>query len=160
MCTSGTSATGKRERILHLPSNNLGFTCAGVSLLSGYKRNAASQGSRRDQKIKRCREGRWSWTFKLAQKRSWVGMWSWAAKAGLLSLRVVPQQQCNGHRPYDCPSKAVETAIAQCTSHCTMARGHRLNTSIVLAAVHSLSSLFRVVSAVEPSPTPTPRPRP
>ena len=39
-----------------------------------------------------------------------------------------------------------------------MARGHRLNTSIVLAAVHGLSCLFRVVSAVEPSlsrPLPT-----
>ena len=32
-----------------------------------------------------------------------------------------------------------------------MARGHRLNTSIVLAAVHGLSGLFRAVSAVEPS---------
>ena len=30
-------------------------------------------------------------------------------------------------------------------------RGHRLNTSIVLAAVHGLSGLFRAVSAVEPS---------
>ena len=101
MCTSGASATGKREKILHLPSNNLGFICAGVSLLSGYKRNAASQGTRRDQKIKRSRGGRWSWTFKLAQKRSWVGRWSWAAKVGLLSLRVVRQQQCNGHCPCD-----------------------------------------------------------
>ena len=39
-----------------------------------------------------------------------------------------------------------------------MARGHRLNTSIVLAAVHGLSGLFRAVSAVEPSlcrPLPT-----
>ena len=39
-----------------------------------------------------------------------------------------------------------------------MARVHRLNTSIVLAAVHGLSGLFRAVSAVEPSlfcpPTP------
>ena len=32
-----------------------------------------------------------------------------------------------------------------------MARGHRLSTSIVLAAVHGLSGLFRAVSAVEPS---------
>ena len=32
-----------------------------------------------------------------------------------------------------------------------MARGHRLNTSIVLAAVHGLSGLFRAVSAVESS---------
>ena len=41
-----------------------------------------------------------------------------------------------------------------------MARGHRLNTSIVLAAVHGLTGLFRAVSAVEPSlfrpPTPPP----
>ena len=39
-----------------------------------------------------------------------------------------------------------------------MARGHRLNTSIVLAAVHGHSGLFRAVSAVEPSlyrPLPT-----
>ena len=56
------------------------------------------------------------------------------------------------------PSTAVETAIAQCTSRWAMARGHRLNTSIVLAAVHGLSGLFRAVSAVEPSlfrPLPT-----
>ena len=30
-----------------------------------------------------------------------IGRWSWAAKVGLLSLRVVPQQQCNGHCPCD-----------------------------------------------------------
>ena len=62
------------------------------------------------------------------------------------------------------PSTAVETAIAQCTSRCAMARGHHLNTSIVLAAAHGLSGLFRAVSAVEPSlsrPLPPPsRPRP
>ena len=39
--------------------------------------------------------------LKLAQKRSSVGWWSWAAKVGLLSLRVVPQQQCSGHCPCD-----------------------------------------------------------
>ena len=49
------------------------------------------------------------------------------------------------------PSTAVETAIAQGTSRWAMSRGHRLNTSIVLAAVHGLSGLFRAVSAVEPS---------
>ena len=48
-------------------------------------------------------------------------------------------------------STAIETAIAQCTSRWAMARGHRLNTSNVLAAVHGLSGLFRAVSAVEPS---------
>ena len=47
-------------------------------------------------------------------------------------------------------SPAGETAFAQCTSRWAMARGHRLNTSIVLAAVHGLSGLFRTVSAVEP----------
>ena len=39
-----------------------------------------------------------------------------------------------------------------------MARGHRINASIVLAVVHDLSGLFRAVSAVEPSlfrPLPT-----
>ena len=49
------------------------------------------------------------------------------------------------------PSTAAETAVAQCTSRCAMARGHRLNTAIVLAAAHGLSALFRAVSAVEPS---------
>ena len=44
-----------------------------------------------------------------------------------------------------------------------MARGHRLNTSIVLAAVHGFSCLFRAVFAVEPSlcrPLPTLSPSP
>ena len=62
------------------------------------------------------------------------------------------------------PSTAVETATAQCTSRWAMARGHRLNTSIVLAAVHDLSSLFQAVSAVESSlfrpPPPPPPPVP
>ena len=61
------------------------------------------------------------------------------------------------------PSTAVETAVARCTSCCAMARGHRLNTSIVLAAVHGLSGLFRAVFAVEPSlfrPPPSPVPVP
>ena len=52
------------------------------------------------------------------------------------------------------PSTAVETAIAQCTSLWAMAREHRLNTSIALAAVHGLSGLFRAVSAVEPPLSP------
>ena len=116
------------------------------------------------QEIKRStdlRGGRWSWTLKFAQKRSLVGRWSWAEQVGPLFLRVVQvvhQQQCNGHCLCDCPSTAVETAIAQCTSRWAMARGHRRNTSIVLVVVHSLSGLFRPGSAVEPSlccPLPT-----
>ena len=84
-----------------------------------------------------------------------------AEQVGPLLLRVVQvvrQQQCNGHCLCDCPSTAVETAIAQCTSRWAMAREHRLNTSIVLAAVHGLFGLFRAVSAVQPSlcrPLPT-----
>ena len=35
------------------------------------------------------------------QARSRGGKWSWAAKVGLLSFQVVPQQQCNGHCPGD-----------------------------------------------------------
>ena len=37
-----------------------------------------------------------------------------------------------------------------------MARGHRLNTSIVLAAVHCLFGLFQVISVVKPSLIPPP----
>ena len=58
------------------------------------------------------------------------------------------------------PSTAVETAVPQCTSRCAMASGHRFNTSIVLAAVHGLSGLFRAVSAVEPSLSLAPPPPP
>ena len=58
-------------------------------------------------------------------------------------------------------STSVERAIAQCTSRWAMARGHRLNTSIVLAAVHALSGLFRAVprsslSLSRPLPTLSP----
>ena len=58
------------------------------------------------------------------------------------------------------PRTAVETAIARCTSRCAMAGGHRLNTSIVLAAVHGLSGLFRAVSAIKPSLSRLPPPSP
>ena len=95
--------------------------------------------------IKRSRDlrgGRWSWTFKLAQKRSWVGRWSWAAKVGLLSLRVV-RQHCL------CDSAQAQQLKQQLRS--AQVAGQWLNTSIVLVAVHSLSGLFWAVSAVEPS---------
>ena len=68
-----------------------------------HKQTAVSEPPKVPGEIKRSRDlrgRRWSWTFKLSQKRSWVGRWSWAAKVGLLSLRVVQvvrQQQCNGH---------------------------------------------------------------
>ena len=96
--------------------------CAGVSLSMGT--NSAvwyeiHQGSRRDKKKKSrdLRGGRWSWTFKLAQKRSWVGRWSWAAKVGPLSLRVVEvvrQQQSNRH--YLCDSAQAQQLKQQMRS--------------------------------------------
>ena len=99
-----------------------------------------------------------------------MGRWSWAAKVGLLSLRVVCQQQCNRHCLCDsAQTRQLKQQFAQCTSRWAMARGHRLNTSIVLAAVHGLSGLFRAASEVELSlfrplpphpPPPVPPPRP
>ena len=53
-------------------------------------------------------------------------------------------------------STVVERANAQCTSRWAMAMGHRLNTSIVLAAVYGLSGLFRAVSRSSQSPCPLP----
>ena len=76
-----------------------------------------------------------------------LGCESWTSFASDCSSRAV--QRTLSLRL--CPSTAVETAIAQRTSCCTMERGHRLNTSTVLAAVHSLSGLFWAVSTVEPS---------
>ena len=73
-------------------------------------------------------------------------------------VQVVCQQRATDIVLVTLSSTAVETAIEQCTSRWAMARGHRLNTSFVLAAVHGLSGLFRSVSAVEPSlsrPLPT-----
>ena len=115
--------------------------------------------------IKRSRDlrgGRWSWTLTFAQKRSWVGRWSWAEQVGHLLLWVVQVvRHYSGATDIvlvTLSSTAVERAIAQCTSRWAMARGHRLNTSIVLAAVHGLSGLFRAVSAVEPANNPGPFP--
>ena len=106
--------------------------------------------------IKRSRDlrgGRWSWTLNFAQKRSRVGRWSWAEQVGRLLLELSKLFVNSGATDIvlvTLSSTAVETAITQCTSRWAMARGHRLNTSIVLAAVHGLSGLFRAVSAVEP----------
>ena len=102
--------------------------------------------------IKRSRDlrgGRRSWTLNFAQKRSWVGRWSWAEQVGRLLLRVVQvvrQQRCNGH----CLSDSVQHSSwnSNCSVHKSLGNG--LNTSIVLAAVHGLSGLFRAVSEVEP----------
>ena len=107
--------------------------------------------------IKRSRDlrgGRWSWTLTFAQKRSWVGRWSWAEQVGRLLLRVVQvvhQQRCNRHRLSD--SVQHSSWNSNCAVRKSLGNGEGSTppyTSIVLAAVHSLSSLFRAVSAVEP----------
>ena len=56
-------------------------------------------------KIKRSRDlrgGRWSWTLTFAQKRSWVGRWSWAEQVGRLLLWGCPS----------CSSTAVQRTLS------------------------------------------------
>ena len=77
--------------------------------------------------IKRSRDlrgGRWSWTLTFAQKRSWVGRWSWAEQVGRLLLRVVQvvhQQRCNGH----CLSDTVQHSSwkSNCAVHKSLGNG-------------------------------------
>ena len=77
--------------------------------------------------IKRSRDlrgGRWSWTLTFAQKRSWVGRWSWAEQVGRLLLRVVQvvrQQRCNGH----CLSDSVQRSSwkSNCAVHKSLGNG-------------------------------------
>ena len=60
------------------------------------------------------RGGRCKWTLTFAQKRSWVGRWSWAEKVGRLLLRVVQvvrQQRCNGHCLSDCPAQQLKEQL-------------------------------------------------
>ena len=79
--------------------------------------------------IKRSRDlrgGRWSWTLTFAQKRSWVGRWSWAEQVGRLLLRVVQvvrQQRCNGH----CLSDSVQHSSwkSNCAVHKLLGNGER-----------------------------------
>ena len=124
--------------------------------MQGHKRVPLKAGTQKQQPLHiipgfqaRLRVGRWSWTLKLAQKRSCMsrevklGCESWTSFASGCSSTAVQRILSLWQL-----SMAVETAIAQCTSRCAMASGHNLNTSIVLAAVHGL---FWAVSAVEPS---------
>ena len=59
-----------------------------------------------------------------AQKRSWVGRWSWAEQVGRLLLRVVQvvhQQRCNGH----CLSDSVQHSSwkSNCAVHKSLGNG-------------------------------------
>ena len=67
-----------------------------------------------------------------------------------LDLQVSPEEIMSREGELACESWT-SFASSCSTSRWAMARGHRLNISIVLAAVHGLSGLFRAVSAVEPS---------
>ena len=98
----------------------------------------------------RSKGGRWSWTLspeEIMSREVELGCKSWTSFASGCSSTAVQRTLSL----WLCPNTAVETANVRCTSRWAMARGHRLNTSIVLVAVHGLSRLFRAASAVEPS---------
>ena len=117
--------------------------------------------------IKRSRGGRWSWTFTLAQKKLWVVRWSWAAKIRLfLSLRFVPQQQCSGHCPCNCPARQLKQLLrsalvaAQWRGDTALTLSlfwRRSTVSPIFFGRYPLSSLHPFVPI--PSPPPPPRPR-
>ena len=131
-------------------------TFKALKSLSYIPQTNKNQGSGEIKRSWDLRGGRWSWTFKLAFKRSWVGRWSWAEKVGLLLLRVVQvvrQQQSNGRCLSDSVQHSSWNSKLRSAQVAAQWRGDTcLNTSIVLAAVHGLSGLFRAVSSVEPSP--------
>ena len=111
------------------------------------------QGSRQDQKILEEGGGAGPSLLPRRDHEYRVGRWSWAEQVGRLCFKLSKLFVNSGATDIvlvTLSSTAVERAIAQCTSRWAMARGHRLNTSIVLAAVHGLSGLFRAVSAVAP----------
>ena len=68
-------------------------------------------------------------------------MWSWALKVGLLLLQLLLNNSATDIVLVTLLRTAVETVTAWYTSCYAMARGHSLNTSIVLAAVHGLLGL-------------------
>ena len=111
-----------------------------------------TQGSRRDQKI--FEEGGGAGPSQLPRRDHKYGGGAGLSKLDVFCFELSELFVNSGATDIvlvTLSSTAVEIAIARCTSRWAMARGHRLNTSIVLAAVHGLSGLFRAVSAVEPS---------
>ena len=81
--------------VLHCPLREIRVA------LPGYIRHHSSklaQGSRRDQKDQEITRREVELDRQVSPEEIMsIGRWSWAAKVGLLSLRVVRQQQCNGH---------------------------------------------------------------
>ena len=111
----------------------------------------------------RSRAGRWSWTFspeEIMSREVEMGCESWTSFASSCSSTAVQHCPCDSAQ-----ARKLKQQLRSALSHWAMARGHRRNTSVVLAAVHGLSGLFRAVSAVEPSlfrspPPPPPTPSP
>ena len=100
----------------------------------------------------------------LAQKRSCVGRWSWAAKVGL-SHQVVTQQQCNGH----CPCESAQARQMKQQLRSALVAGQwRGDTALTFPLFWRRSTVSPVflgaISAVEPSlfrrPPPPPVPVP
>ena len=99
------SGPGRPPRLSHRRSS--GALCLSYDgrpwLRPLQKRQSGDDHLRVPGEIKRSRDlrgGRWSWTLTFAQKRSWVGRWSWAEQVGPASFAsscpVVHQQRCNG----------------------------------------------------------------
>ena len=75
-----------------------------------------------------------------------LGCESWTSFASSCSSTAVQHCPCDSAQ-----ARKLKQQLRSALSHWAMARGHRRNTSIVLAAIHGLSGLFRAVSANEPS---------
>ena len=82
-----------------------------------------------------------------AQRTGFNTLDNWAIKFPPKQKRE-RKERLKGHGPEHTQARQLKQ---QCTSRWAMARGHCLNTSVVLAAVHGFSGLFLTVSAVEPS---------
>ena len=129
-----------------------------VSFSASFFLSLTTQGSRRDQE-----EG--GGAGPSAKKRSRTGRWSLAAKVGLLSLQVVPQQQCNGHCPCDCPARQLKQQLRSAL----VAGQWRGDTALTLPLCWRRSTVFQVFFgryprsslhsfALFPPPPPCPRP--
>ena len=89
-------------------------------------RKTHAQGSRRDQKSRDLRGGRWSWTLN-------QGGGAGLSKLDVFCFELSKLFVNSGATDIvlvTLSSTAVETAIAQCTSRWAIARGHHLNTSL------------------------------
>ena len=113
-----TDSPGRPPRLSHSSWTMKEYPFTAAECQSGF------QARSKDQEILEEPGLRWSWTLNFAQKRSWVGRWSWAEQVGRLLLRVVQvvrQQRCNGH----CLSDSVQHSSwkSNCTVHKSLGNG-------------------------------------